>query len=456
MSFTPPHLPTYNVRLGTERITTIVSAVFQTHNVTNVKQLESGKSYNNRIYFIDIHPIKRLNTSADETSQSLVLKIAGHFFDHRKIENELGCLYLFKKFCPDLPVPVPYAWSKTGQEIQTVDGRTICSQPGSQPFSDHAWILTSRLPGRVLTVADMDGPDGETLLRQLGRYATMWRTQIPPTRLWGNLRFQSDTTESSNTATPTATSPQKVLLKDAFPNQTLELSAFLLNSYPWPNTAQWYPTLAQDQLSRIYKQPHFRQTFDSHAAKWKKWADEDLPTYPHSQPEEYVLTHFDFSPRNVLVGRDEEGKGPLRITAVLDFEFTGFMPAEEEFLNAMIRRGGDFEERHFDVILHEMALLGQRVPPTKGVRKIIADGKTKSAIQSGGGVGSGKEGGKEIQFLDERYWKQACILAKTIDRIAPWEVMDGKFEPEELKRELDEAAATVEEGLRKLVAFKEK
>jgi len=79
--------------------------------------------------------------------------------------------------------------------------------------------------------------------------------------------------------------------------------------------------------------------------------------------------------------------------------------------------------------MREMGKLGQRVPPTPGVEQ----GKCFGDVE----------------------WRQACLIAKVIDRIAPWDIMEGKFEDDELKWKLDEAARTVNEGLGRIEAADE-
>ena len=406
---TPPHLPTYHVTLSHERIRVIVNHVYPEQSVTSIRQLESGKSYNNRVYFIHVEPTQG-DTAKSTDPLGLVLKLAGHYFDHRKVENELGCLLLLKEYCPDLPVPKAIAWSANGQSIKTVDRRKIEAEEGKL-FSDHAWILESRLPGSVLTVADLDSKNGDGMLKQLAKLVTMWRTQVPESALWGNLRIRGGQTSQET----------KAVLTDLIPGRTFVVDASLLNNFYWPNTLSYYPTLAQDQLSRLKKEPQFSRNQQAYGTEWNAWASEELPQYTLCRKGKCVLTHLDFSPRNILVSTDE---GVPRVTGILDFEFTGFFPPEEECLNAMVRQEGDWEARHWDVIMREMAKLNQKVPPTAGVEK--------------------------EQSFDETHWKQARIIAKIIDRLAPWDIIEGKYEDDELRRELDEAAGVVNEGLKKL------
>jgi len=176
------------------------------------------------------------------------MKIAGHFFDYRKIENELGCLLLFGKYCPALPVPEPLAWSATGKEIETVDGRVIKPE-NDESFSDHAWILTSavaragleqlRIWIRSTVIA---------FLKQLAEYVTMWRTYIPESPVWGNLRIQTEAKKGDIATT----------FSDLITGKAFAIDAFLLNTFYWPSTMPYYSTLAEDQLCRLKTEPQFQ------------------------------------------------------------------------------------------------------------------------------------------------------------------------------------------------------
>jgi Ser/Thr protein kinase RdoA (MazF antagonist) len=408
-SSTPPYLPTYQVYLNEQRIKTIINAVFPDFEVTGIQQLESGQSYNNRIYFIDTTHRKN-PPDGNPASRRFVLKLAGHYFNHRKIENELGCLLLLKRYCPEVPVPEVFAWSGNGGAIETVDGSYLQASEG-QPFSDHPWILISRLPGRSLTVADLDSDQRGTILKQLAGHLVSWRTKVPELRRWGHLRLR-----------PTEGMKQKSNCNsDLLPDKLFCVENSLFHSFTWPATWRYLPTSAADQLARLEKEPQFRWTWESYGKTWKKWVDEDLMRFSLPPPEICKLTHFDFSPRNVLV---LDADGVLSVTGVLDFEFAGFFPPTEEFINALVRQDTDWEERHWDIIMREMANLGQKVPPTPGIPKHAC--------------------------FNEVEWKQLCLIVRIIDRMAPWEIMAGKFDDEELRRELEDAAKIVNEGMREL------
>ena len=448
MSPTPPHVPRYHVRLDDDRIRTIATAVFPDHDVLNIEQLESGKSYNNRVYFIEVQP-RTSNTGVSQTDnpvRRLVLKIAGHYFDRRKIENELGCLLLIRKFCPKIPVPEPFAWSETGQTLNITDGRVL-EINANTPFADHACILMSRLPGRVLTTSDLDSEDGPSLLRTLARHVAAWRTEVPAPGQWGNLRIQGD----QKMVDPSTTTPL-VAYRGLLPDRSFGIGAYILNNYQWPLTTSWYPMLAQDALARLKKEPHFAPTWRAHGFAWKDWVNNSLPQYPLCQKNTYVLTHLDFSPRNILVSDNtmtasatststadtsgdtasnpsgHDGGPSLRISAVLDFEFSGFFPLEEEFLNATVRQNDDWRPQDWEVIMREMARLGQKVPPVEGL-EVGADGAA---------------------CYDWKEWEQNRIIAEIIESLAPWDIMGGKFGEQELAERLEKAAEEVNQGLKRL------
>lgn len=51
---TPPHHPTAGVSITREEIECIGQHAFPGHQIVSLTQIESGKSYNNRIYFLTL------------------------------------------------------------------------------------------------------------------------------------------------------------------------------------------------------------------------------------------------------------------------------------------------------------------------------------------------------------------------------------------------------------------
>ncbi|RBR06804.1 uncharacterized protein FIESC28_10920 [Fusarium coffeatum] len=127
--------------------------------------------------------------------------------------------------------------------------------------------------------------------------------------------------------------------------------------------------------------------------------------------DDFVFTHYNLSPRNVLVSGS-----PPQITGIVDFEFAGFFPALDEFLNDYIENSNDWSEDVYEVYLKRLE--ENSVPtPLKGIAK---DG-----------------------------WEQVYLLQQVVQNIAPW-YLPGKYTGEGLEQELAKSRVLVEEILEKL------
>lgn len=98
-----------------------------------------------------------------------------------------------------------------------------------------------------------------------------------------------------------------------------------------------------------------------------------------------VFTHQAFAPRNILVS-PEANPPELTVTGIVDFEFAGFFPEEDEILTCMSRQADDWNEETFNSILAHMSRLGMSVPV------------------------------KKEQF------DRLCILDNLIQNVAPWQM----------------------------------
>ena len=405
---TPPHFPTYNIHMSAEEIDIVIETIFPGENVTNVTQLAFDKSYNNRIYDIDVQTAKP-SPGATNVVRHYTLKVIGHYFDHRKVENEVACLRILSTYCPIIPVPNVVAWSNSGQYLETIDGQTI--QPVTHgSLSNQGWILMLRLPGRTLSVADLDSEAGNGLLRQLAGYITMWRQNIPVVSASGNLRMQ--TCPLFNEAT--------TVFRDLASAREFRIEGYLLLKNDIANSLPHYKAMAYDQILRLHSDPHYAQLKQRLGREVEKWVEETLPQYAICHTRDFRFTWMDLAPRNILVSETV----PTRITGLLDFEFAGFFPAEEEFLNAAIRQEDDWERRHWSVIVDEMARLGEKVPPGS-----VLD---------------------QNSCFDKTRWLESCAIARIVDRMAPWEIREVSSDETELARESEHAEKLVRSAMKDL------
>ena len=191
---TPSHHPTHGVRFSEPQIKAVIVDALQ-EDVNTIEQLPSGRSFNNRIYFISLKP--KPSYEGGLVSNSVVLKIPGWNFGVDKIQNEVICLLLLEKHCPALPTPRVLAWSEPGHGIQTVhriDGNVSVTEEKAINSSEHEimWILMTRLPGQTLQPENLEPPSLDVVMQQLASYMSQWRSILPPTARIGNLRIVSE------------------------------------------------------------------------------------------------------------------------------------------------------------------------------------------------------------------------------------------------------------------------
>jgi phosphotransferase family enzyme len=101
-------------------------------------------------------------------------------------------------------------------------------------------------------------------------------------------------------------------------------------------------------------------------------------------PEEraFVFTHGDLFPRNILVSGN-----PPRITGIVDYEFSGFFPKTEEFVNEFVGGAGNWP-KWFTAAYHEkLESLGVATP---------------------------------LKGIDHKVWARIIALDRLIAHIAPW------------------------------------
>ena len=406
---TPPSFPIYEVYLHHNKIEAILRAVLPDHKLLNIVQLSSSESYNNRIYLIDLQIADdHFKATNPFFTSGLVLKLVGRDFDHVKVENEVGCLLALNEHCPEVPCPRILAWSTAGQEIETADEKVIEAEQYHASV-DRGWILMSRLPGRILTVADLDSKYGTDILNQLAKYIASWRQKLPVQTRSGILRLNCPDTSKEDTPS-------------LLPDRRVTIDGYLLFKTQSHNHLSYYQAIAQEQLSQMKQNPQFQPLNARLGRKIEQWITGELPHHHISQATSFFLTHMDLAPRNILISTEES----IHITGILDFEFAGYFPQEEEFINAAARQDDDWEERHWTILMQELAKLGEEVPPMSGLS------------------------GDASCCFDEVEWDETCAIARILDRMAPWEIRDGLVEEEDLVGELENAAKVVQDSLDKL------
>ena len=413
---TPPHHPTYGVYLSEVTIHSIVSLVCPERTLRNVQQLESGKSFNNRIYFLTYEKnglCRENKIQAEMFDIDHVLKVSGQFWGAEKAQNEVSCLLLLERYCPAVPAPRVVAYSENGIGSYVLsrsrsDGRPEAVQhhahlrtiTENQP---HPWILMTRCPDVRLEATDLHGDRGIHIVKQIALQVSQWRHQIPRMHQIGNLRISDSSNED----------PGHLL--DTFPGiPPLQVSGLLQCASKPPGIIstplEYFRIQLQDQLTTLETNENFAANRESLVPIVRNFIDHTLSKLSlfRGEPHRAIFTHNDLSPRNILVSKSGI------ITGILDFEFAGFFPVEEDFTNNIVHGRDDWPVSTDEVLFTELERL---------------DVETS------------------LHGFDKSTWQEAKTLVEVIANIAPWYLAEGGVQGDELASALLEAGRLVEEGI---------
>lgn len=418
-SVTPSHHPIYGVRMAETTIKQVIAA-FPGARLDAVIPLERGKSYNNRIYFLKLSKVGECSFFTDGTETcDLVLKVNGRFFGADKIQNEAGFLRVLQHFCPNIPTPRVLAWSENGDDMITSMpiGNEARETPLSLDKSDAdyqhgGWILMSRVEGTSISDANLGDDDMKRIMIELADTVANWRTSIPPQKYVGSLRFQKPDTLDQ---------PDIVIGEPGTPSYLGVLVRGILIdgikiSHPIQDPSEYHQIKIREKMKEL-------QTSDTYARNRMlvpvlgTFLSETLPQLhivgntkedKDTSTGRYVFTHYDLSPRNVLVSGS-----PPHISGIVDFEFSGFYSVLEEFINDYGNNVDDWRKEHYNIYLERLEEKGISTPQ---------------------------------KSIDEVTWKKAHCMDRLLDNIAPW-WLPGDKTGDALDEALRQAEVTVRENI---------
>jgi len=424
---TPPHHPIFGVRLARPHIDSIFGALYPYSKLLSVSQLESGKSYNNRIYSLSVGQPSTSSTAPPETRE-LILKVNGRFFGSDKIQNEVACLRILDQYCSHLPVPRIIAWSDDGRTITipSWDEDYTSRQKVPIPIEDKSaqqpgWILMTRLPGEAVSSLTLDDTAMSSIGAQLAEMVTSWRLNVPHTSYCGNLLFHSSDSDNASIV------DFDLRHEEARPAGAGD--AFIVRGLLGDGIPPSDPITSVLDLHRIRLQAKLRELQTSNtyapnrdlAPQISDFITNSLPKlYPGpAASDSFIFTHFDLSPRNTLVTipTDPDGKpGTPEITGLIDLEFSGFFPPSHEFVNDYVDNGGDWCEVAYAAYLKRLAEMEVATP---------------------------------LDGIDWEEWMVEHKLGVLMDNIAPW-WLPGGFSKEEVGEKLKGCREVVEGILEEL------
>lgn len=402
-----PGHPVYGVSLSPETIETMIGTGWPNSKVESIKPLEAGKSFNNKIYFLTIrHPELGL--------QDAVLKVNGTLYDGDKVQNEVACLRLLELYCPEVPAPRVMAWSEAGSHATFISpnhAETKALGEGSVG-NTVGWILTSRLPGKPVTVADLDDAAVASLATQLADIVASWRQHIPFQKHGGSLQIRS--AGANNDEGIALDRPCGPGIPDLAIRGIL-VEEMKLNE-PIARIHDYY-RLKLDNKMQLLESVDILARNRHLLGSLRKLRDERLPEFSFSEiftqmgtPEDaFLFTHYDLFPRNILVS----GESPPKVTGIVDWEFSGFFAPLDEFLEDWLD-AGDWPEPFYTTFLKALE--------EKGV-----------ATPAGGVRGDA--------------WHVAYWLERAIESAAPWWLLPGSLSAEQNEKALEKAESVVKEML---------
>lgn len=387
---TPPHFPLHNVRMTPEALRALLTTIYPSAAIDPPNQLPSGQSFNNRIYHVKVdHGTSSQSDKTSKVVEDLVLKLNGRFFGPDKVQNEVACLRLMEIHCPEVPAPRVRAWSDDGNHFTRVcsDGET-CDH-GSAPQAvegdyTSGWILMTRTPGESLQPEQCDESTLEALARQLAGIVACWRRGIPRIQNSANLLL-CDRLSADLLLTNTAQGAN-------FPGTRAQG----LIGVPLEESARTNPasSLVAYYIMRLESAIYELSTNDALAPNRhlipivRRYASETLSHLPLDSESKqkvdkpFIFTHRDISPRNILISGS-----PPTITGVVDYEFSGFFPATEEFVQDHAGNAGDWPKSTYQAFLKKLEELGVDTP---------------------------------LGGFDKDTWSRALSLDRLTEYIAPW------------------------------------
>ena len=266
----------------------------------------------------------------------------------------------------------------------------------------------SKLPGEPLSLCDLDANAISDVALQLADHVTNWRRLIPAQKLVGNLRFGEGEFENAP--------PDIILHGQPGLSSSWVIRGFLqdgLASFKGVETVnEYFKIRLEDKIKSVKTSKTYAP--NKHLVPLlEEFAVETLPRLGSVSlgASDFVFTHYDLSPRNVLISGN-----PPRISGIVDFEFAGFFSPLEEFLNDYVGNNGDWSKEVYDVYLERLEHNGIDTP---------------------------------AKSIDVAQWEPFLWLEKLLHNTAPW-WLPGEHHGQSLEVELKKSELVVREMLRNL------
>lgn len=272
----------------------------------------------------------------------------------------------------------------------------------------------TRLPGEPIDPAALTETDMSRLSTQLARLVANWRFNVPTSECCGNLRFRSDRSASNTSRWKKAGIDYDVavdiegILEIGLSRTDRQIDSLLC----------YWKTRLSNALRKLNQEAVYIANRGSVKYRVEQFLTKTLPALSifqdsHKQVGGFIFSHIDLAPRNVLVSAS-----PLRISGILDFEFSGFFPWMQDFTGKSIVSEDDDEEG-WPVAMHAQIL-----------QKLDDQGIMTP-----------------LRLKGSNLWIELMNLSQLETYIAPWWLSADGINANELEKELGEARSKVDEAL---------
>ncbi len=385
---------------NTAKIIQIIIRVLPNHRLKTISELETYHYRWNCIYHLTLAP------DISSGHERAILKISCDSFGPEKIQNEVASLCLLEQYCSDFPAPRVLGWSDGSvanghihvlkRSSASIGVETFLHPRSDECNGEFGWILLTERKGRTLHHEDLAGEHGECIVKQLAQLTAQIRQKLPTPTHFGNLKPIVSRDAPSTPEYYSSFLPEPFRIKI---NGLLNHTEFLNATISFAE--EYYQLKIRDRLAKLklHASDIAQYNLGNHSSLVEKFIAKSLPQllFFH-RPGPPTFTRRDFSPQNVLISGS-----PPSVTGVVDLEFAGFFPAEEELMDMYVN-----EEiwtcYKYDVYLKELERLGVNTP----LRSL--------------GAKSWRD------RVEEPSWEMSLHLMYVTEHMFPWSPRDGIFQ----------------------------
>lgn len=364
--------PKYGIVLSQNAASVIVSRLGEDLESYRVSSL----GYNNRLYFV-----------TTRSGSEYVIKVCGRYWKRVKTETEVVGLFLAGKLSP-IPSPRILAWDSSGEEFGV------------------EYTLMRKLEGMCLKEVwkDLSFERKRSVVGQLAELVVSYRSQT------GSLATRLPQGKIGNFVITGGDRHQSGAMDSLF-----DVGATLEGLGPWSSYKAFLRTQMEVKMERVRKDPRMN-SMRSLLPRVEALL-EILDTEEEIKDStEFVFTHGDLTLQNLLVTFIDDDP---TITAVLDWEWSGMFPAEQEFFCS------------FDFLLEKAADDGSSDSEHEQLQEYFF-----SILE---------DGGVDTPRTLPHYWQRKYLYDLT-ENLFPWHINDC----DNVDKAIEQAVANVRQLFRKL------